>query len=224
MKRILTLLIAACSAFSLLFPAIGSADPVYEFPFPNDPSGFGNYRDFSKFVPYALNIWQYNFDLGNALQIVGTGPHFEYTPTSSNMPGWVNPWKEWDNSTNTWKVDWAEGQHKYMINLGSPTGGQPAAIPGLHPANYATSGLLVLTTTSLTLPQIPLVLNDATNQPWIDAWAAFASKSEVLGIVVFMPSISTGFVYEKPPQVPEPGILLLLGAGLVAVGIRRIRR
>jgi len=70
------------------------------------------------------------------------------------------------------------------------------------------SGLLILYNSPITLPN--------TAEGFLDP--AFLDK--VTAIVAFVPGCSTAFVYEKV-SVSEPGTLLLLGGGLIALGVIR---
>ena len=200
MKAILIVFLVSVQV--LLGASAGTAD-YFIFPSPPDINAQGNlsgaYRDFSIFGQNTLDVAGYL----NAVKLAASA-RVEYTPANNSEPGWVNP-----------GYDWSGGQHTYVINLLSPTGGQLPYVPGLHPWNGlqgdqsmigGVSGLLVLYNSPITLP--------TTADGFLDP--AFLSK--VSAIVAFVPGCSTAVVYEK---VPEPVTLLLLGGGLIALGIIR---
>jgi hypothetical protein len=183
-----------------------AAADYFVFPSPPDINSLGNlagaYRDFSIFGQNTLDVAGYL----NAVKMPAAAQVL-YTPSNNTQPGWVNK-----------GYDWSGGQHTYVINLPSPTGGQLPAVPGLHPWNGlqvdqfmigGVSGLLVLYNVDVTLP--------ITAQGFLDP--AFLDK--VTAIVAFVPGCSTAVVYEK--SLPEPGVLLLLGFGLICIaGLRRM--
>ncbi len=160
------------------------------------------YRDFSLFNQVVFNV----VALSNAQQ--QHDPVIDYyTPLNSNWPGWVDP---------SFGLPGGQ-QHTYVIDLSTPIGGQCQEVPGLSPIT-GISGLLVLYRDH-TLP-LPTDLAG-----WLAAIQNPEFLSNVAGVAAFVPGVSTAVVYvnSQPPQVPEPGVLLLLGSGLVALaGIRRV--
>jgi hypothetical protein len=198
-------IIVLISVQVFLGAATGTAD-LFVFPSPPDINALGNlsgaYRDFSIFSQNTLDVAGYM----NAVKLPSSA-HVEYTPANNTQPGWVNK-----------GYDWPGGQHTYVVNLLSPTGGQLPYIPGLHPWNGlqgdqcmigGVSGLLVLYNVDVTLP--------TTAKGFLDP--SFLDK--VSAIVAFVPGCSTAVVYEK--SLPEPGVLLLFGFGLIGIaGLRRM--
>ena len=107
--------------------------------------------------------------------------------------------------------------HDYIINLPGTIGGQCQDVPGLSPIT-GYSGLLVITKPGTSIPLLPTTLYG-----WSSDLGDPNFLSNVVAIVAFVPGVSTAVVYENCQQVPEPGGLLLLGTGLVALGgIRRV--
>lgn len=155
------------------------------------------FRDFSLFNQIVLNV----ADPSNVVQLPDPDV-VSYTPLP-NQPGYVDP-----------SFGLPGGEHTYVINLPGTIGGQCQEVPGLSPIT-GYSGYLVLTkpNTSVILPtDLNGWLADLQDQNFL---------SKVNAIVAFVPGVSTAVVYEKcppPPQVPEPGGMLLLGSGLIALG------
>jgi hypothetical protein len=218
MKKLCMLLLAVCGVVALLIAPGPAAADYFVFPSPPDVNALGNisgaYRDFSIFSQNTLDV----AGISNALKLPAAA-HVEYTPANNTQPGWVNHGIDWYPDVNGPLI-----QHTYVINLPSPTGGQPPYIPGLHPINSLTgpdfdiggiAGLLVLYNVDVTLP--------TTDPGFLDP--NFLNK--VTAIVAFVPGVSTAFVYEKDPvSAPEPGTVLLLGLGLAGLCVyrRRTRR
>ena len=206
MKKSLMLFLVFCGVIALLAaPGMVVAD---DFVFFSDPNGQGSYRDFSIFVNFMIPNQPYLFSLSNEVQLLDP-PYISipYTP-GPNQPGYVDPRFFQDNNL-------PNQQHTYIINLPSPIGGQLQDIPGLSPIT-GYSGLLVLT--HVWVPVLP-----QTQTEWLTALQDPKFLSNVAGIVAFVPGVSTAVVYENCQQVPEPGGLLLLGSGLIALGgIRRV--
>jgi hypothetical protein len=207
MKKSCMSFLTLCGVVALLAAPGPAAADYFVFPSPPDVNVFGNpsgaYRDFSIFNQNTLDV----AGISNAVKLPAAA-HVEYTPANDSQPGWVNP-----------GIDWPGGQHTYVINLPSPTGGQLPYIPGLHPINSLSgpdfapggiAGLLVLYNVDVTLP--------TTDPGFLDP--NFLDK--VSAIVAFVPGVSTAVVYEKS-QVPEPGTLLLLGLGLAGLCVYRRR-
>jgi PEP-CTERM motif len=196
MKKSFMLLLAFCGVMAvLLAPGIVMAD---NFVFVSDMNPHGSYRDFSLFIPYCLDLGDQTITPNAVEQLFAA--HVEYTPQNSTSPGWVDPAYDWPSGS---------GQHTYVLNFPSPTGGQLQNIPGLHPQT-GTPGLLVLEYVLVPLPTTH------------DGFADPAFLNNVGAIVYFEPGVSTAVVYENS-HVPEPGVLLLLGFGLMALaGMRRV--
>jgi hypothetical protein len=214
MKKLFNLSLTVFSAIVLLASPGTAAADYFVFPSPPDINSLGNpsgaYRDFSLFNQNTLDV----AGISNAVKLP-SAPYVEYTPVNNTQPGWVNHGIDWYPNVNGPLI-----QHTYVINLPSPTGGQPPYIPGLHPINSLTgpdfdfggmAGLLVLYNSPITLPN--------TDAGFLDP--AFLAKVDA--IVAFVPGVSTAYVYEKY-NVPEPGTMLLLGFGLLGVAAVSIRR
>lgn len=74
----------------------------------------------------------------------------------------------------------------------------------------------------LTKPNTSVILPTDLNG-WLTDLGDPNFLSKVNAIVAFVPGVSTAVVYENCQQVPEPGGLLFLGFGLIALGgIRRV--
>jgi hypothetical protein len=199
-KSLLLALITSALLVALASPGPAVADK-FVFPYLDRADAWGNllgnYRDFSIFSQNTLDVAGFL----NAVKLP-SAPYVEYAPANNTQPGWVNP-----------AYDWPGGQHTYVINLISPTGGRPLDVPGLHPYNGGVSGLLVLYNSPIDLPNTAAGFLDPDFLAKVDA------------IVAFAPGVSTTTIYEKGDPVPEPAVLLLLGCGLMGlVGIRKVSK
>ncbi len=202
MKKSFMLLLAFCGVIVFLVaPGIVAADT---FVFPNDPNGVGAFRNFGDLTGYEAALACVS--LTNAV-VLPDPTQVVYTPLNNHSPGWITYL-----SLNPVVYATLADQHTYIIDLPSPTGGQLPEIPDLSPYNGALSGLLVLSDVpGLTLPTT------------LSGWENPTFLSEVEAIVAFIPGVSTAVVYENCHQVPEPGVLFLLGSGLIGlVGMRRM--
>ena len=158
------------------------------------------FRDFSQFNQIVLNV----VDPSNVVQAPDPDV-VSYTPLPG-QPGYVLP-----------SFGLSGGEHDYIINLPGTIGGQCQDVPGLSPIT-GYSGLLVITKPGTSIPLLPTTLYG-----WSSDLGDPNFLSNVVAIVAFVPGVSTAVVYENCQQVPEPGGLLLLGTGLVALGgIRRV--
>ncbi len=188
-------LILAISFFAVFAgTGVASADT---FIFPSDPpsdtDGYNNYRNLTDFNQLTLNM----VPIDNALTLAAS-THIEYTPADTNSPGWV------DYLGNN--------QHTYVIQLPSIAGPGPyiKAIPYFDYPNGAVAGLLVLYHFPVILP--------TTKDGYLDE--AFLHK--VTAIVAFVPTVSSGVVFESmngtmPWPIPEPCTIILLGLSLLGV-------
>ncbi len=138
MKKSCMLSLALCGAVALLVaPALAVAD-TYVFPSPaNNNQGLGNYRDISAFTSSILTIMMNDPGIETIQQELPAAAQVTYTPTTSTSPGW-----------SFGRVGQGLAQITYVINLPSPTGGNPFdptfdSAELMHGAN-AVSGLLVL--------------------------------------------------------------------------------
>ena len=203
MKESFMVFLALCGAFAVLVaPGMAGADT---FVFPDDPNGAGAFRNFGDLTGYEAALPCVS--LTNAVALPDPA-QVVYTPPNNHSPGWITYLSL--NPTPVYAT--LADQHTYVINLPSPTGGRLPEIPELSPYNGAVSGLLVLSdATGLTLPTT------------LSGWEDPTFLSQVEAIVAFIPGVSTAVVYENCHQVPELGVLLLLGSGFIGlVGMRRM--
>jgi len=194
--------ILCCLITLLVAPGIVAADT---YVFPSDPNGVGAYRDFSIFGENTLMV------AGTTNAVILPDPdQVQYKPTTATSPGYITaPWADWPNAPSE--------QHTYVVNLPSPIGGRLPEVPGLHPANDAIPGLLVLSNAPNL--QLPTAWHQADGLGWLDQ----GFLSQVNAIVAFVPGCSTAVVYENQGTVPEPSLLFLLGPGIIALmGTRRL--
>jgi hypothetical protein len=193
MKKSFMLFVAFCGVIALLVAPGIAVADTFELT---------AFRDFSLFNQIVLNV----VDPSNVVQAQDPDV-VSYTPLPG-QPGYVLP-----------SFGLPGVEHNYIINFPGIIGGQCQDVPGLSPIT-GYSGLLVLTypNTSVTLP------TDLNG--WLADLQDPTFLSKVSAIVAFVPGVSTAVVYENctpPPQVPEPGVLLLLSSGLVALaGMRRV--
>jgi len=198
MKKSFMLVLALCGAVALLVtPGIVAADTIPLSPVQN----ISVLTAYLESVTPATNV----VDLGNAVVEYDQSAPFIYTPTQTGtQPGYSAAL-----STTI--------QHTYSITDPPVTTGY---FPVVNPI-YTVNGVVLFTNqSSLSLPS-------ATDLSGPGSWTDPAFVSQVSAMIVFTwQAASTVYTYENTTSVtsvPEPGVLFLLGSGLIGlVGVRRM--
>lgn len=181
----------------LVAPGVVAADNIPLSPVQNI-SVFINCLESSSCAPAA--------PLGNVVVEYDPSAPFTYTPTQTGtQPGYSAAL-----STTI--------QHTYSITDPPVTTGY---FPVVDPM-YTVNGVVLFTNNpSLTVSSLP----NASDLTGSGSWTDPAFVSELSAVIVFLDGASsTVFSYENSStSVPEPGVLFLLGSGLIGlVGVRRM--